>query len=96
MKRKYKLKTLTKLGQELKQNPEFIKEYQSLNTWSVAVDKLIELREQQGLTQAELGKRLKTAQPAIARLESGRYNPTVKFLDKLAKVLGKRLEIRFV
>ena len=89
-------KTLDDLGKKLRKNPEFVRQYEALETWSLAVDELIRLREAQGLTQKELAQRLKTAQPAIARLESGKYNPTIKFLDSLARALGKRLEIRFV
>ena len=46
------------------------------------------------LTQGELAKIVGTKQSAISRFESGRYNPSVEFLMKLAKALGKRIEVR--
>jgi len=88
--------THKKLHQKLMQKPGYKKEYDALESWFQVVKTTLELRERQGLTQAELAKRLNTTQPAIARFESGKYNPTVKFLDKLARALGKKLEIRFV
>src|SRR4051812_12442530 len=44
-----------------------------------------EARRQAGLTQAELAKKLKTAQPNVARWESAAISPTV---DTLIKVLA--------
>ena len=44
-----------------------------------------EARRQAGLTQAELAKKLKTAQPNVARWESAAISPTV---DNLIRVLA--------
>ena len=88
--------THKQLHQKLMQKPGYKKEYDALESWFQVVKATTELRKQQGLTQAELAEHLNTVQPAIARLESGKYNPTIKFLDKLARALGKKLEIRFV
>ena len=42
-----------------------------------------------------LAKRLGTGQSAVSRLESGTYNPTFKFAQKLAKALETDLTITF-
>ena len=47
------------------------------------------------LTQEELAHRVGTKQSVISRLESGRSNPSVAFLKKLAQALNSHLEIRF-
>jgi transcriptional regulator with XRE-family HTH domain len=50
--------------------------------------KLKTLREQRGLSQAALAKRVKVTQPYITMLESGAFsNPTLDVLKKLAKAL---------
>ena len=54
------------------------------------------LRILRGLTQAELARRVGTQQPSIARLESGRDEPTLPFLRQVAKALGARLEVHIV
>ena len=54
------------------------------------------LRIEQGLTQAELAERVGTKQPSIARLESGKHDPSLDLLTRVAAALGQRLEIRFV
>jgi len=61
------------------------------------VVKLIhDLRLKEGVSQGELAKKVGTRQTAISRLESGRANPSIKMLQKLAEALGFRLEIKFV
>jgi transcriptional regulator with XRE-family HTH domain len=50
-------------------------------------------REAQGVSQAALARRLGTSQPAIARLESGRGNPTVLTLRRALDALGHELEL---
>ena len=52
-----------------------------------------ERRLSMGLSQKELAERMGTAQSNISRFESGNYNPTVDFLQKMASSLGKTLRI---
>ncbi len=49
---------------------------------------LIEYREQAGITQAQLAKRLGEYQSFVARLESGQRRLDVIELLRLAKILG--------
>lgn len=56
---------------------------------------LIRARIEKGLTQEELAKKIGTKQSVISRLESGRANPSVAFLKKLAQALNSSLEIKF-
>lgn len=53
----------------------------------------IESRKAAGMTQKELAERMGTAQANISRFESGNYNPTLAFLQKMAQSLGKTLKI---
>ena len=58
---------------------------------------MIRLREENHLTQAQLAKKVKTSQQAIARLESLSYRGfTLDSLDRIAKALHKRISIQFV
>lgn len=57
---------------------------------------LAELRCNQGLTQLELSERTGIKQSELSKLENGKANPTIATLQKLAKGLGMRLEVRFV
>jgi ribosome-binding protein aMBF1 (putative translation factor) len=82
------------LKEELK-DPEFKKEYLKAQPEFEVTGALIEARIKKGLTQKKLATKLKTTQSAISRLESGRANPTISFLQKLATAFDSYLEIRF-
>ena len=90
-----KFRTWDSLKKELLSNPEVKKEYDRLGPEYAVISQLIELRAKKHLTQKGLAKKLKTKQSAIARLESGRGNPTLEFLQRTAKALGKRLTVSF-
>ncbi len=49
------------------------------------------------MSQADLAKKIGTAQSAIARLENPNYGRvSLPILEKIAKALDAKLEIRFV
>lgn len=58
-----------------------------------AVRMLREVRKEVGMTQEELAKRIGTKKSNISRLESGRYNPSLDFLVKVAGGLGKQIQV---
>ena len=62
------------------------------------LDEVLKARTESGLTQAEVAARLGTTQSAIARLESAepRHSPSIATLQKYAKALGYRVEVRLV
>ena len=84
-----------KLRQELLNNPEVKEEYDSLEPTYQMIRQIIAIRNEQNLTQTELAQRIGTNQSHIARLESGNYNPSLQFLNRVAKGLGKKLSISF-
>lgn len=53
--------------------------------------RIADLREASGLTQAELAKKLKTTQSAVARIESGRQNVSTELLKRVGKALGRNI-----
>ena len=54
---------------------------------------LRQARESAGLTQEELAVRLKTQKTAILRIENHAEDIKLSTLDRVAKALGKRLEV---
>ena len=62
------------------------------------LDALLKARQEAGLTQAQVAKRMGTQGPAIARLEralaTGKHSPSVATLRKYVKACGKRLVLR--
>lgn len=80
---------------KLMKDPEFRREYEKLQPEFAVIRAMIEARIKKGITQKRLASRLKTKQSVISRLETGRGNPTVRFLQKLAAAFNTTLEINF-
>lgn len=70
-------------------------EYEKLQPEFAVIRAMIEARMKKGITQKRLASRLKTKQSVISRLETGRGNPTLSFLQRLATAFDSRLEIHF-
>ena len=74
-------------------NAELRKEYEALAPQYNIIDAVIAARMEKQMTQADLAERADTKQSNISRFESGNYNPSVEFLQKIAGALDKHLEI---
>ena len=53
-----------------------------------------EVRKAKGMTQEHLAELVGTKKSNISRLESGRYNPSLDFLVKVASGLGREISVR--
>ena len=59
--------------------------------------RIYELRQQAGLSQAELAKRVGTTQSVISRLEDADYEGhSLAMLNRIAAAVERRVEIRFL
>ncbi len=59
------------------------------------VQALIKARNEAGMTQQQLSDRVGMDQAVLSRIETGKANPSINTLQKLAKGLGKKLIIDF-
>lgn len=78
-----------------KEDPKLYDEYKSMEPEYKIIKQIIDARNELNLTQKELADRIGIKQSNISRLESGNYNPSLNFLKKIAKGLGKELHIEF-
>jgi transcriptional regulator with XRE-family HTH domain len=83
------------LKQQMK-DPAFAARFeQAGEAWDVAVQ-LAALRQQAGLSQKELARRLRTSQQHISRLESPGYEGhSLANLRRIAEVLNARVRVTF-
>lgn len=78
--------------------PGVKKAYDELAEEFAFLDEVLNARAEAGLTQAQVAARVGTTQSAIARLESAepKHSPSIATLQKYAKALGYKVEIRLV
>lgn len=79
---------------ELLKNKKTEKEYERLRPRYQLISQLIEARLKKGLTQNDLAKKIGTKQSAIARIESGNFNLSLDFLEKMINGLNSQLVIQ--
>ncbi len=74
-------------------DPEFEKGYEE-GYQAFKIGALLRLaREESGLTQEEVAKRLNTKKSAISRIENHAEDIKLSTLEKFASVLGRKIEI---
>ena len=85
-----------RLREDLKK-PEFKKTFEKEETFSSLAIQIAQIRQNQGLSQRELAKRLRTTQQTVSRLEdTSNTSLSLNTLLKLAGVLHKQLKIELV
>lgn len=79
------------------QDPAFAARFeQAGEAWEVALQ-IAALREQAGMSQKELAKRLKTSQQQVSRLESANYEGhSLSTLRRIADALNAEVQIVFL
>ncbi|MCI0563887.1 MAG: helix-turn-helix domain-containing protein [Nitrososphaera sp.] len=97
-KKKFKSETIQFLYERyIRDNPERLASLEEERANADIARKIYELRIQAGLTQRQLAKLVGTSASAICRLEDADYEGhSLAMLRRIAKVLNKRVEIRFV
>ena len=83
------------IKKDLLKDPGFKEEVKKLEPEYEMIRQIIRARIEQNLSQEELAHKVGTKQSNISRLESGSYNPSLRFLKKVARGLGKELHISF-
>ncbi len=77
------------------QNSEFAKAWEASEARFQVVKSLIELRKEKRLTQLELAEKVGTTQNIISKIERGKMNVGLDFLNRLAHAFGRKLEVKF-
>ncbi len=77
----------------LMEDEEFKAEYEKLKPRYELIAQLIGIRTELNMTQEELAQRVGTQKSNISRFESGSYNPSLDFVTKIVRSLGKEIHI---
>lgn len=87
------MKTYKQYKKELLKDPDVKAVYDSLEPSYKIANAFIEARLEKNMTQEELATEAGVTQNTITRLESGTTNPTLGTASRIAKALGKELEL---
>ena len=87
---------LDRLLEEELRSPEFRKEWETTQLEYDITEMLIKARTSQHISQKELAIRAGVRQSNLSRIENGQCSPNLATLQKIAKGLGKRLQLQFV
>jgi len=89
--------TLNKVLKEKLQDNKFKQYFEEERDKLQIALKVATIREEKGLTQAQLAKKIHSSQTAISRIENGEYfGYSIKTLEKIAYATGTHLEINFI
>ena len=92
--RKYKFKRFEDdLHEELRKSKRFQRQFEVETAKLKIAEKLAQVREAMGLTQAELAKKMGVSQQLVSRIESGADNITIETLVRFFDILGMALKI---
>ena len=80
---------------ELLKDPDFRKEWESMEPEFQIIKAMIDARNEKGITQKELSSITGITQGDISKLENGTANPSIRTLQRIAEGLGKNLVIQF-
>lgn len=84
------------LNSQLKNDPEFRREYESLSPEYEIARMLIACRNTGNLTQKQLSELTGIDQADISKIENGNANPSVRTLTRIASAMNMSLKIEFV
>ena len=77
------------------QNPSFKKLWEESEPQRRLTMQLIKTRLEKKMSQKELAEKAGTTQAVVSRIENMNANPSLKFMQKLANALDKKLVIEF-
>ena len=94
------MKKMTKFRDRLKEELKketFRKSFEEEDIYAKFAIEIARLREEQGLSQKDLARRLRTSQQTVSRLEHpGNQSFSLSTLIKLAGAFHKKLDIHFI
>ncbi len=84
------------IEESTKRNPDFPSLMEEARQRRELLKSLAAARSRSRISQKTVAKRIKSSQPAVARLEAGDVDPRLSTLQRYAASIGKRVEWRIV
>ena len=84
-----------KIRETMRQDPEFVREWEALDEEFSMAEILIRARARAGMTQQQVADAMGVTQPAVAKIESGK-GLTLRTLKRYAAAVGSSLRIELL
>ena len=84
------------IAESTQKDPQFPQLIEEARQRRELLQKLAALRISAHITQAVIAKRIKTSQPAVARMEAGIIDPRLSSIQRYAASVGKRVSFTLV
>jgi DNA-binding XRE family transcriptional regulator len=84
------------IEESTKRNTEFPALMEEARQRRALLTDLAAIRSRSRISQRTIARRIKTSQPAIARLEAGSVDPRLSTLQRYAASIGKRVEWKLI
>lgn len=84
------------IEESTKRNPDFPTLMEEVRQRRELLKSLAAARSRSKISQKMVAKRIRSSQPAIARLEAGDVDPRLSTLQRYAASVGKRVEWKIV
>ena len=88
------MKSFESFKKKVLKNPAVRADYGRLEPEFALAHELIRARTKAGLTQAQVARRMRTSQSAVARMESASGLPSMSSLVKYARAVGRKIDFR--
>ncbi len=88
-----KFNTIDDLHKKSMKDPKYREAHASMEFEFSLIRAILEARIKKGITQKILAEKMGTKQSSIARFESGTYNPTLSFVQKLVNALDIKIKV---
>lgn len=88
--------TLREYKEKRLYDPEFSQAYFATKPEMNVIRAMIDARISQNISQKELAEKTGIAQTEISKLESGKRNPSIRLLQRIADGMGMVLNVDFV
>lgn len=86
--------TVTELLRELaRDNPGFLDDLQDMRDLHELLDALVQCRQDAGLTQTDVARRMGITQPTVSAFEAEDSNPRIETAQRYARAVGVRLRL---
>ncbi len=90
---KVKLIPFENIHKDLMKKPGYRKAYENLQPEFELIKAIIIARAKHGLTQRQLAEKIGIPQSSLARFESGKVQPSMRFFKRVVSGLGMRIAI---